>query len=238
VRGLTTNGKQRAPAKDGASRKASHAARKRGRAAKKSPAPPKPAQAPKTPAIGELVIYREFSRTNFPRRISYVLNDNLHGHLGPVLDYRRGQAQAGSYDLTVSMGGARRTLPRVKVRAGETCFVRVTGTRGNTTARDAEQRAPFEAFVERVPTKELADHLNRSVSISSKLLRDSLLPLMLFPLVVAFLFALPPVNWIGVGVAVLLYAPVLWCALRVRRMRRRIARGAAEGLGGADAPGS
>lgn len=188
-------------------------------------------QTPRRPAAGELVIYREFSRTNFPRRISYVLNEDLHGQLGRLLDYRRGKALAGRYDLTVSMGGASRTMPPFNVRAGETCFVRVTGTRGNTTAQDAEQRAPFEVFVERVPTKELADHLNRSVSISSKLLRDSLIPLMMFPLVIAFLFALPPTNWIGIGVAILLYAPVLWCALRVRRVRRGIARGAAEGLG-------
>lgn len=182
------------------------------------------------PATGDLVIYREFSRANFPRRISYVLNDRSQGHLGPVLDYRRGQLEAGGYDLTVSMGGASRTVESVKVRSGETCFVRVTGTRGNLVAQDAEQRAPFEVFVERVPTKELADHLNRSVAISGKLLRDALLPVLLFPLAVVFLFALPPVNWVGVGAALLLYAPVIWCVLRVRRIRRQIAQNAARGL--------
>lgn len=197
--------------------------------------PPKSAsrkapQAARKPATGDLVIYREFSRSNFPRRISYVLNDSWHGHLGPVLDYRRGQVEAGSYDLAVTMGGASRTLPSVKVRSGQTAFVRVTGTRGNLAAQDAEQRAPFEVFVERVPTKELVDHLNRSVSISSKLLRDSLLPVLMFPLAVVFLFALPPVNWIGVGAALLLYAPVVWCALRVRRIRRQIAQNTAERL--------
>lgn len=194
---------------------------------------PQPARKPVT---SDLVIYREFSRTNFPRRISYVINDESHGHLRSVLDYRRGKVQPGSYDITVSMGNASRALPPVKVRSGETCFVRVTGTRGNMTAHDAEGRAPFEAFVERVPTKELTDHLNRSVAISTKLLRSSLLPLLLFPLVVMFLFVLPPANWIAVGLSLLLYFPVVWCWLRVRRVRARIAAGAAEGLVTATAP--
>lgn len=187
----------------------------------------------KPAADGELVIYREFSRTNFPRRISYVLNESQPGRLGPVLDYRRSRLPAGSYNLSVSMGEATRALSPLKVRPAETTFVRVTGTRGDLTAQQTERRVPFEAFVERVPTRDLADHLSRSVSVSSKLLRDSLLPLLLFPLVVLVLFALPPVNWYGVAAAVLLYAPVVWCVLRVRRIRRQIADDAAAPIAGA-----